>query len=101
MVTLMMVFRSSMANEVDGVLRKSGISAYTLIKNAEGKGETGNVVGSFLYPGTNSIIFAILPDDQVDLTIDTLKTFHTERLEHSHGQPIPFKLFSFPCRELI
>jgi hypothetical protein len=97
----MMVFRSSMASEVDGVLRKSGISAYTLIKNAEGKGETGNVVGSFFYPGTNSIIFAVLPDDQVDLTITTLRTFHAERLEDSHGKPIPFKLFSFPCRELI
>ena len=101
MVTLMLVFRSSMANEVDGVLQKSGISAYTIIKNAEGKGETGNAVGSFFYPGTNSIIFAVLPDDQVDLTINTLKTFHAERLQDSQGKPIPFKLFSFPCRELI
>jgi len=102
MVALMMVFRSSMAHDLDVVMRESGISAYTLIDNATGKGETGNVVGSFFYPGRNSIIFAMLPDDQVDRTISALKAFHTTRLQASHGQPIPFKLFSFPSvKELI
>jgi hypothetical protein len=101
MVSLMMVFRSSMASDVSKVLHQSGISAYTLIDNATGAGETGNVVGSFFYPGRNSVIFAILPDDQVDGIITALKTFHAERLKDSQGRPIPFKLFSFPCREII
>jgi hypothetical protein len=97
----MIVFRASMIDDLEKVLRKSGIAAYTLIKNAEGKGVTGNVVGSFFYPGTNSIIFAMLPSDQVDQIISALKAFHAERLQASHGQAIPFKLFSFPCEELI
>jgi hypothetical protein len=90
-----------MTGDLEEVLRKSGINAYTLIDHATGKGETGNVVGTFFYPGNNSLIFAVLPDDQVDQTVNTLKTFHAERLKHSQGRPIPFKLFSFPCRELI
>jgi hypothetical protein len=101
MVALMIVFRSSMSEDVVRVIRESGIAAYTLIDNATGKGETGNVVGSFFYPGSNSVIFSMLPDDQVDQTISTLKTFHAERLKNSQGRPIPFKLFSFPCREVI
>lgn len=101
MVALLIVFRSSMTNDLEDVMRESGISAYTLIDNATGKGETGNVVGSFFYPGRNSVIVAVLPDDQVDEAISALKAFHAERLKNSQGRPIPFKLFSFPCRELI
>lgn len=101
MVTLMIVFRASMIDDLEKVLQKSGVAAYTLIKNAEGKGVTGNVIGSFFYPGTNSIIFAMLKSNQADQTISTLKAFHSERLEAGQGKPIPFKLFSFPCEELI
>ncbi len=101
MVTLMIVFRASMIDDVQKVLEKSGIAGYTLIKNAEGKGVTGNVVGSFFYPGTNSVIFTMLNADQADQTIRTLKAFHAERLQATHGQPVPFKLFSYPCEEVI
>ncbi len=52
MVTLMIVFRASMADDLDQVLRKSGLTTYTLIKNAEGKGVTGKAIGSFFYPKT-------------------------------------------------
>jgi hypothetical protein len=101
MVTLMIVFRASMADDLDEVLRKSGLTAYTLIKNAEGKGVTGNAIGSFFYPGTNSIILAILPPDQAERTTSALKEFHTWRLQATHGQPIAFRLFSWPCEVLI
>lgn len=101
MKTLMMIFRASMIDEVELLLKKSGISAYSLLKNVEGKGETGNVVGSFFYPGTNSVILAILPSDQADRAVSVLKTFHAARIQAAHGQAIPFKLFAFPCEELI
>ena len=101
MVTLMIVFRSSMFNDLEKVLRDSGITAYTLFNNAEGKGVTGNVIGSFFYPVSNSVIFAVIPPDHVDRTIKALKEFHAARLQSTQGRPIPFKLFSFPCDELI
>jgi len=101
MVTLMLVFRSSMTSDIQEVLRECHIDAYTLIPNASGKGETGNVVGSFFYPGSNSVILAVLPDNHVDNTVNSLKAFHAARLKSSQGRPIPLKLFSFPCRELI
>ncbi len=101
MVALLIVYRSSMTSDLEDMMRKSGIDHFTVIENATGKGETGSVVGSFFYPGRNSIIFAVLPDAQVDQTISTLKTLHAERLQNTQGRPIPFKLFSFPCREVI
>lgn len=101
MIALMIVFRSSMSEDLQVVLHDNGVSAYTLINNAEGKGITGSVIGSFFYPGTNSVIFAMLPADHVDKTISALKAFHASRLQSSQGRPIPFKLFSFPCTEVI
>lgn len=101
MVALLIVYRSSMTGDLEEVMRKSGVDAYTIIENATGKGETGNVIGTFFYPGRNSILFAVLRDEQADGIISTLKAFHTERLQNTQGRPIPFKLFSFPCREVI
>ena len=100
-MTLMIVFRASMLDAVEKLLHESGIIAYTLINNVEGKGVTGSVVGSFFYPGVNSIIFAVLPPDQADRAVGALKTFHSARVQATQGQPIPFKLFAFPCEELI
>ena len=101
MVTLLIVFRSSMTHDIQEVLSQCGIDAYTLIPNASGKGETGNVIGSFFYPGTNTIIFAMLRSDKLDPAISALKAYHATRVEAAHGQAIPLKLFSFPCDELI
>ena len=101
MVALLLVYRSSMTSDLEEMMRKSGIDHYTVIENAMGKGETGSVVGSFFYPGRNSIIFTVLPDTQIDQTITALKSFHADRLQNTHGRPLPFKLFSFLCREVI
>ncbi|MBS0152229.1 MAG: hypothetical protein JSR31_14955 [Nitrospira sp.] len=101
MVALLIVYRSSMTSDLEEMMRKSGIDHYTVIENAMGKGETGSVVGSFFYPGRNSIIFTVLPDTQIDQAMTAMKAFHAERLQNTQGRPIPFKLFSFPCREVI
>lgn len=101
MKSLMLVFRESMIGEVEEVLKKNGVSAYTLLNEVEGKGETGNMVRSFFYPGSNSVIFAVLLSDQAEQVVSALKTHHVARVQAAHGQSIPFKLFAFPCEELI
>ena len=101
MTTLMMVARDTMIVEVAELLQKNGVNAYTRLNKVEGKGETGTVVGSFFYPGFNVVILAVLPSDQADKVVSVLKTFHAARVKAMHGEPIPFKLFSFPCEELI
>jgi len=82
-------------------MHQNGITAYTLFNDVEGKGETGTVVGSFFYPGVNSIILAVLPSDRADSLVSALKAFHQSRVKAAKGQPIPFKLFALPCEELI
>jgi nitrogen regulatory protein PII len=106
MKTLMIVARDSMVIELEKLFQDNGINAYSIINKVGGKGKTGKV-GSFsyaVYTGStnfNLLILAVLPPDQVDKAVGALKAFHEARVKHAHGEPIAFKLFSFPCEELI
>lgn len=101
MKTLIIVARDSMLGELEELFHKNGISAYTILSNVKGKGETGRVRGTFLSPEINSIIFTVLPSDQADRAVNALKALHAARVKATHGQPIPLKVFSFPCEEHI
>ena len=100
MRTLIIVVRNSMLSDLEGLLHNTGVMAYTILSNVEGKGVTGRVYGTFLNPDINTIIWAVLQPDQADRAVSALKTLHTGRKETSHDdKPIPLKVFSFPCEE--
>ena len=102
MRTLIIVGRDSMLTDLEHVLHSNGIQAYTVLKNVIGKGVTGSVLGTFLHPEINTIIFSVLPPDLADRAVNALKIMHTERKEASHDdKPIPLKVFSFPCEEHV
>lgn len=98
MKMLIIVARDSMLSELEELLRANGISGYTILSHVLGKGLTGRVYGSFLQPDINSIIFAVLPSDQADRAVSALAALHTARLA-TQGQPVPLKVFTFPCEE--
>jgi nitrogen regulatory protein PII len=106
MKTLMIVARDSMMTELEELLHKNGINAYSIINKVEGKGKTGTV-GTFhhsVYTGSthfNLMILAVLQSDQVDRAVGALKAFHAARKKIAQGEPIPLKLFAFPCEELL
>jgi nitrogen regulatory protein PII len=102
MKMLIIVTRSSMVSTVEEFLLDIGINAYSLLNKVEGKGATGKVPGPFtMYSDVNTMIFAVVPSDQVDRSVSAFKAFHAERVKATHGQPVPFKLFSSPCEEII
>jgi nitrogen regulatory protein PII len=103
MITLMIVARASMMSEVEKLLHDNGVKAYSLLNKVWGKGRTGKVEAFFQpgYTGFNLMILAVLPSDQAERVVSALKAFHAARVKGAHGEPIAFKLFSFPCEELI
>jgi hypothetical protein len=95
-----------MVAELEKLLHDNGINAYTVINKVEGKGKTGKVGAFFhnVYTGStnfNLMILTVLPSDQVNIAVGALKAFHEARVKRAHGEPIPLKLFAFPCEELI
>ena len=101
MKTLFIVARESMVDELEEFFQKNGVSAYTVLSNVKGKGETGRVQGTLDAPYINSIIFAVLPSDQADRVVSALKALHAGRAKARHGEPIPLKVFSHLCEEHI
>lgn len=100
MRNLIIVARNSMVSDLEELLHKNGITAYSILNNVTGKGGAGRVYGTFLSPDINAIIFAVLPSDQADRAVVALKTLHTERIEAAPDDtPIPLKVFSSPCEE--
>ncbi|MFO0699189.1 MAG: hypothetical protein U0236_08175 [Nitrospira sp.] len=100
MKMLLIVARAIMLNELQEFLDRSAVVNYAILKNVRGKGITGRGYGPFLNPEANVIIGSILPPDQADRAISALKTFHTRQKEAAHdNNPIPLKVFSFPCQE--
>ena len=101
MKALIIVARDYLLGELEELLHKNGISAYTVLSNVQGTGESGRVHGTFLSPAINSLIFAVVPSDQADRAVSALKALHAGRVKAVHGEPDPLKVFSFPCQEHI
>ena len=101
MKTLMIVARDSLVNELEELLHDTGVNAYSLLNKVEGKGKTGKVHESFQHPGFNLMILAVIPSDQVAIVVRAIKTLLTVRGKAGSGEPIPLKVFSFPCEELV
>jgi len=102
MKTLIIVARDSMLSDLEELLHKNGVKAYTILSNVMGKGVTGRVYGTFLNPDINTVIFAVLPPNEADRAVSALKTLHEGRKEASDDDtPIPLKVFSFPCEEHV
>jgi nitrogen regulatory protein PII len=101
MKMLIIVARESMLGELEELLRENGIMGYTILNHVLGKGVTGKMVGTFFQPDINSIIFAVLPSNQADRAVSALTAFHTARGLATQGQPVPIKVFTFPCEEHV
>ncbi len=100
MKMLFIVARESMLTELEELLRDNGIKTYTILSNVKGSGITGRVHGTFYHPDINTIIFSVLSGDQADRAVGALQALHA-RTFTSYGQPIPLKVFTFPCEEHV
>ncbi len=103
MKNLTIVARDCMITSLEEVLRKNGVTAYTIVNNVMGKGLHGRVYGTFLDPDINVLIFAVLASEQAEQVVSALKMHHAERKAdlHHEEKPIPLKVFLSPCEERI
>jgi nitrogen regulatory protein PII len=101
MKMLLLVFRSSLEEDMLHLLNSLGVKAFTEASKVFGKGETGTAFGSFSWPGSNSLILAALEDDQTDKVVKGLKAFRDRLAGEQHGEKIPIRVFILPCKHVI
>src|SRR5262245_57882261 len=95
MQMVMMTFRSSLEGEVKKFLKEERVS-FTFVEEAHGKGKTGHDIDRILGGGTNTMLFAGVPDEQYTGFRDRAYNLNRERTQDGKV-PLPFHVFVIPC----
>ena len=75
MKLLMIIVETDCREELEVLLQKNGVTAYSEIPNAHGIGQTGVRMGSSAHPKTSSIFFTVLEADQVQPLKETIRSY--------------------------
>ena len=75
---LMLVVDDGKKEELEVLLRKSGVSGWTEISGASGMGTTGPRLGSAVFPKTSAVLFTVVDDEKARSLAADLKTYCVE-----------------------
>ena len=79
MKMVMISYNSAINSEIMEVLDKCGIANYTKWAQVHGKGKTsGPHLGSEVWPGENSVIFAAVEDKDIEGLLKGIKNLRTQ-----------------------
>ena len=101
MKMLMVVFRDSLQDEILMLLKDCDVTAYTLLQNVAGAGETGTALGSLASPGINSMLLVVLPQDQADRSVEALKAYRDGLAKEHPAHKVPIRAFALPCEQVV
>lgn len=95
MKMLLVIYDAGIDEDLHGVLKRTGISAWTKLTGATGAGAQGNRFGTQIWPGTNNLLWIALADERVRDLVGAL-----EDLKASYLKPPALQIFTFPAEEL-
>ena len=100
MKMLVLVFRYYLDEEMQALLAKLNVKAFSEAPRIYGAGEAGIVAETNVRPGHNACIFAVMPEGQVEPVLAAVREFvRTHRGEH--GKQAPLRAFVLPCEQAI
>ena len=91
---LMIVVDDGKKEELEVLLRRSGVAGWTEIPGALGMGATGPRLGSAAFPKTSAVLFTIVGDERARALAAELKTYCAECGER-------LKIASWAVEELL
>ena len=75
MKLLMIIVESAYKEELEVLLNRRKVVGYTEIPQVHGVGESGVRMGSRAFPDTSSIIFTVMPSDQVEALTEDIHNY--------------------------
>jgi hypothetical protein len=75
---LMMVVDDGKKEQLEVLLRRSGVSGWTEISGASGMGTTGPRLGSAAFPKTSAVLFTIVDDEKARSLAADLRAYCTD-----------------------
>jgi hypothetical protein len=98
---LMIVFRESLEEDIQGLLSKHHVRAFTEMHDVTGMGEAGAAFHSLSWPAFNNMILVALPKPEADKVVAALKDFRDRHIQRQGGAKIPLKVFALPCELVV
>ncbi len=95
---LLMVCETLFAERVSTILDELQVPGYTRFGGVSGIGHTGRHEGTAVWPGTNTVIFTIVPDPDL---ADQIIRRAEETIARDYAKPPGFKVFRLPVEELV
>lgn len=91
---LMIVVDDGKKEELEVLLRNSGVTGWTEIAGASGMGTTGPRLGSAAFPKTSAVLFTIVEDERARTLAEEIKSYCAECGER-------LKIASWAVEELL
>ena len=101
MKMLLLVFRQSLDQDLQKLLKDLDVKAFTEAPKVFGMGEAGTAFKSFAWPGFNSLILAAMEEEQADRVVARLRAFRDQLAQRQHGAKIPMRVFILPCERVL
>lgn len=96
MKMLMVLCSSASLEDAQKVIDEHEVEGYTTILDVQGSGVTGKHLGSRAWPGTSSLIFAVLEDAKVERLLSAL-----EELARGCSPGEGLRMFVLPVEQMI
>ena len=101
MKMLLLVFRQSLDQDLQKLLKNLDVKAFTEAPKVFGMGEAGTTFNSFGWPGFNSMILAAMEEEQADRVVARLRAFRDQLAQRQQGAKIPMRVFILPCERVL
>lgn len=101
MKMLLLVFRQSLDQDLQKLLKDLDVKAFTEAPKAFGVGKAGTAFSSFARPGFNSMILAAMEEEQADRVVARLRAFRDQLAQRQQGAKIPMRVFTLPCDRVL
>jgi len=85
---LHVTFHFEYGDAIEGILDRHGIRDYVRYPMMEGKDAEGKHFGSQIFPGSTSVVQALLPDGSTEPLLGDLRRFKQEKSSHKHLQAV-------------
>lgn len=101
MKMFLIVFRTSLEEDVMQVLKGKGVHSFTAFPSVLGIGEAGEAIGGLDSLGTNSMLLVAVEEEKAKELASSFRSFHGHLVRQQHGAKIPLRVFEFPCEQIV
>jgi nitrogen regulatory protein PII len=98
MKMVLLVFHSEYGDAIREMLARLKLPGFTELHRVLGTGQAGSRFETHAFPGHDTLIFSVMPDEEVPRVVENVRSFKAS-LDARHKRPGGVKLFVLPVEE--